>query len=202
MNCRRWFQVPMWTVLNINLVHDWLVFTDQVDRILRMLEAARNLSRFLVGRNKKGNWHVWMRTGNGACVGSYWRWEGGGCDVWFELLAFMYNILIAEFLLLHPLPQDYAYIYKKGYYLLVPTCEAAGQAVGWLLHLPVVPHWLRHITFTFRSCEISPVIECVAAVKTDLYQTMVKSGLHNYMCLLYKMYACNCMSKCYWLIND
>ena len=34
--------------MNINVVHDWLVFTDQVDQILRMLEAARNLSSILV----------------------------------------------------------------------------------------------------------------------------------------------------------
>ena len=51
----------------------------------------------------------------------------GVCVTWFELLAFIYNILIAEFLLLHPLPKDYAYSYKEGYYyLLVPTCEASG----------------------------------------------------------------------------
>ena len=41
-----------------------------------------------------------------------------------------------------------------------------------------------------------------AAVETDLYQTMVKSGLHSYMYLLYKMYACYCMSKWCWLINN
>ena len=75
----------------------------------------------------------------------------------------MYNILIAEFLLLHPLPQDYAYSYKKGYYYLL-----------------VMPQLLRHITF--RYCEISAVIGYVAAVETDLYQTMVKSGLHSYVC--------------------
>ena len=36
------------------LVHDSLVFTDRVDQILRMLEAARNVSSIVVGRNKKG----------------------------------------------------------------------------------------------------------------------------------------------------
>ena len=37
------------------MVRDSLVFTDRVDQILRMLEAARNLSSIIVGRNKKGN---------------------------------------------------------------------------------------------------------------------------------------------------
>lgn len=194
-----------------------------------MLEAARNVSSIVVGRNKKGKWHVWKRMGNWeftviimshvvtffftsfnkSCVLLKWvifkyhvykPFAGiqdisfkiisllhmvevvidggkGVCVTWFELLAFIYNILIAEFLLLHPLPQDYAYSYKKGYYYLL-----------------VMPQLLRHITFTFRYCEISAVIGYVAAVETDLYQTMVKSGLHSYMCLLYKMCACYCMS--------
>jgi hypothetical protein len=83
------------------------------------------------------------------------------------------------------------------------TCCRATLAEAHHIHNSdaVMPNWLRHITFTIQNMW-DVTRGCVAVAETDLYQTTVKSGLHSYMCLLHKMYACYCMSKYYWLIND
>jgi hypothetical protein len=99
-----------------------------------------------------------------------------------------------------PSPQDYAHIYEKEYYyLLVHTCEASGQAVGRLLPSSCCATLAEaHNAHIQMLWDIT--IHRMCGSNSNWFVPNHGEVWFAQLYVLYKMYACCCMSKCYWLM--